>query len=186
MTYEYAVYYKLLLLCGYKDELQQYIADALVAQDPLSDIVLELSTAGSDDKKMLSVLNEYIMQAKDSDIDYDAIVFDHVMSFLKRRYIEDAMPMKDITELMYRFAVHTERYLDEPWYTMYSFGDLFDEAEAGYLDKEDFQRKFEAFINDRFCFCDYPTIQPKPTIQSKTPFFKRLIKRIRRIIKIAP
>ena len=48
MTYEYAVYYKLLLLCGYKDDLQQYINDALVAQDPLSDIVLELSTAGSD------------------------------------------------------------------------------------------------------------------------------------------
>ena len=108
MTYEYAVYYKLLLLCGYKDDLQQYIDDALVAQDPLSDIVLELSTAGSDDKKMLSVLNEYLLQIKDSDIDYDVIVFDYVMSFLKRRYIEDTMPMKDITELMYRLAVHTD------------------------------------------------------------------------------
>ena len=49
MTYEYAVFYKLLLLCGYKDELQQYIDDALVDQDPLSNIVLELSTVGSDD-----------------------------------------------------------------------------------------------------------------------------------------
>ena len=173
MTYEYAVYYKLLLLCGYKDELQRYIDDALVDQDSLSDIVLELSAVGSDDKKMLSVLNEYLLQVKDSDIDYDESVFDYVMSFLKRRYIEDAMPMKDITELMYRLAVHTERYLDEPWHTMYFMGDLFDEAEAGYIDKEDYQRKFEAFINDRVCFCDYPPIHPKESL------FKRLIKRIR-------
>ena len=158
MTYEYAVYYKLLLLCGYKDELQQYIDVALVDQDPLSDIVLELSTVGPDDKKMLSVLNEYLLQVKDSDIDYNGSVFDYVISFLKRSYIEDAMPMKDITELMYRLAVHTERYLDEPWYTMYIMGDLFDEAESGYIDKEDYQCKFEAFINDRVCFCDYPPI----------------------------
>ena len=173
MTYEYAVYYKLLLLCGYQDELERYIDDALVDQDPLSNIVLELSATGFDDKKMLSVLNEYLLQVKDSDIDYDGTVFDYVMSFLKRKYAEDAMPMKDITELMYRFAVHTERYWDEPWSTMYFMGDLFDEAEAGYLDKEDYQRKFEAFINDRICLCDYPAIQPKDS------FFKRLIRRIR-------
>lgn len=173
MTYEYAVYFKLLLLCGYKDELQQYIDDALAEQDPLSDIVIALSAAGSDDKKVLSVLNEYLLQVKDSDIDYDVTVFDYVMSFLKRRYIEDAMPMKDITELMYRLALHTERYWDEPWYTMHRMEDLFDEAEIGYIDKEDYQRKFEAFINDRTCFCDYPPIQPKES------FFKRLIKRMR-------
>ncbi|MGN0518599.1 MAG: hypothetical protein ACI4II_07740 [Acutalibacteraceae bacterium] len=173
MTYEYAVCFKLLLLCGYKDELQQYVDDALVERDPISDIVLELYTAGSDDKKILSVLNEYLRKAKDSDIDYDKSVFNYVMSFLKRRYIEDAMPMKDITALMYRLALHTERYFDEPWYTMYIMGDIFDEAETGYFDKEDYQRKFEAFINDRVCFCDYPSIQPKES------FFKRLIKRIR-------
>ena len=173
MTYEYAVYYKLLLLCGYKEELQQYIDNALVDEDPLSDIVLELSTAGSDDKRMLSVLNEYLRQVKEADIDYDVTVFDYVMSFLKRRYVEDAMPMKDITELMYRLAVHTERYWDEPWHTMYFLGDRFDEAKAGYIDKEDYQRKFEAFINDGICLCDYPAIQPKDSL------FKRLMKRIR-------
>lgn len=173
MTCEYAAYYKLLLLCGYKDELQQYIDDALADQNPLSDIVLELSAAGSDDKKMLSVLNEYLLQVNDSDIDYNGTVFDYVMSFLKRRYTDDAMPMKDITELMYRLAVNTDRYWDEPWHTMYFLGDLFNEAEAGYFDKDDFQLKIEAFINDRICFCDYPAVQPKDS------FFKRLIKRIR-------
>lgn len=175
MTYEYAAYFKLLLLCGYRNELQQYIDDALVEQDPLSDIVLELSAAGADDKSMLSVLNEYLRQVKDSDIDWDTSVFDHVMSFLKRKYTEDAMSMKDITDLMYQLAVHTERYFDEPWHTMYFMGDLFDEASAGYIDKENYQRKFEAFINDKTCFHDSPPVLPKE------PVSKRIFKWIRRI-----
>ena len=174
MTYEYAVFFKLLLLCGYKDDLEQYLDTALAEQDPLSDIVLELSWAGSDDKKRLSVLNQYLLQVKDPDIDYDRSVFTLVMSFLKRRYLEDAMSMKDVTDLMYQIAVHTERYLDEPWSTMYLMGDLFSESEAGYIDKEDFQRKFDAFLNDHICLRDAPSILPKE------PFFKRLIKKIRR------
>ena len=173
MTYEYAAFFKFLLLCGYKDDMEQYLDTALVEQEPLSDIVLELSLAGSNDKKKLSILNEYLLQVKDSDIDYDQSVFAIVMSFLKRKYIEDAMSMKDITDLMYQIALHTERYFDEPWYTMYLMGDLFSEAEAGYIDKDDYQRKFDAFINDNICFCDYPHVLPKES------FFKRLINKIR-------
>ena len=97
MTFEYAVYFKLLLLCGYNDELQKYIDNALIEQNPLSDIVLELSTSSSDDKKMLSILNEYLLQIKDTDIDYDKTVFDLVMSFLKIKYFEESMPMAEIT-----------------------------------------------------------------------------------------
>ncbi len=159
MTYECAVYFRLLLLCGYKDELQKYIDKALVEQEPLSNVVLELSSVGvNTDDKILSVLNEYLLQVEDSDIDYHKSVFHLVMSFLNRKYVEDSMSMADVTNLMYRIAVYTERYLDEPWRTMYLMGELFDEAEAGYIDKEDYQRKFDAFMNERICFCDYPPV----------------------------
>ena len=171
MTYEYAVYFKLLLLCGYKGELETYIDKALTVQDPLSDVVLKLSTAGADEKKMLSVLNEYLRQIKDSDIDYDRSVFALVMSFLKRKCVEDSMSMADITNLMYRIAVYTERYFDEPWQTMYLMGDMFDEAEAGYIDKEDYLRKFDAFIDNVICFSDYPPVQ------SKKSFLRRICKK---------
>jgi hypothetical protein len=167
MTFEYATYFKLLLLCGYNDELQKYIDIALIEQNPISDIVLELSTSSSDDKKMLSALNEYLLQVKDTDIDYDKTVFELVMSFLKIKYIEESMPMADITRLMYKFAVYTERYFDEPWYTMYFMGDLFDDAESGYIDKNDFQRKFIAFLNEGICLCDYPPVQAKESILKK-------------------
>lgn len=174
VTYEYAEYFRLLLICGYQDELWQYIDDALVAQDPLSDIVLELSTAGSDDKKLLAVLEEYLRQVNDSDIDYDHAVFDHVMSFLKRKYLDDAMSVEDVTELMYRFAKCSERYLDEPWFTMYYMSDLLNEAKAGFIDKEDYQRKFEAFLNDHVCLRDYPILPRKEN------FWKRIMKKIRK------
>ena len=173
MTFEYAVYFKLLLLCGYNDELQKYINNALIEQNPLSDIVLELSTSSSDDKKMLSILNEYLLQIKDTDIDYDKTVFELVMSFLKTKYYEESMPMAEITSLMYKLAVCTERYFDEPWHTMYFMGDLFDEAESGYIDQKDYQCKFTAFLNEGICFCDYPPAQAKESI------LKKILRKIR-------
>ena len=171
MTYEYAVYFRLLLLNGYPDELQQYIENALVEEDPLSDIVLELAMA-SDDKELLSVLNEYLLPVNDCDIDYDKSVFGLVISFLKRKYVDDAMPMKSIAELMYQIAIQTDRDSDEPWYTMHILGILFDDAEMGCIDKEEYQHNLEAFINDGVCLDDYPP--PKP----KESFWKRLIRRI--------
>ncbi|MCH5317815.1 MAG: hypothetical protein J1E05_07535 [Eubacterium sp.] len=167
MTYEYAVFFKILLLCGYKDDMEQYLDTALVEQNPLSNIVLELSLTGNDDKKKLSVLNEYLLQVKDSDIDYERSVFELVMVFLKRKYINENMSMKGITDLMYKIALYTKRYLDEPWNTMYLMGDLFSEAEAGYIDKDDYQRKFNAFLNNNVCLCDYPPILPKESFLKK-------------------
>lgn len=190
MTYEYAVYFQLLLLCGYKDDMEQFLDAALEEQDPLSDIVLELVSTGSDDKKTLSILNEYTLQVQDSDINY-AVVFKLVMAFLKRRYVEDAISIQDITGLMERIAVYTGRYLYEPWKTMYLLGLLFDEAEVGYIDKADYRRKFDAFINDNICFRDYPPVLPndntgfcdRPPVLPKESFFKRLIKKIQSICK---
>ncbi len=172
MTYEYAAYFRLLLLCGYEDELQQYINNALIEQDPLTDIILSLSTAGGDKKIILSVLNEYLRKVKDSDINYNKTVFDLVMSFLKKIYQDDLLSKKAMAELMYHLALYTERYLEEPWSTMYYMGDLFDEAETGYIDKEDFLLKFEAFINNKTLFGDYPPIFPKENL------FKRLLRKI--------
>lgn len=173
MTYEYAVYFKLLLLCGYQEELQQYIDKALIEQNPVSDIILTLSTAGDNKKIILSVLNEYLFQVKDADIDYNGIVFNLVMSFLQTKYRDNLLPIKSIAELMYRFALYTERYIDEPWSTMYCLSNLFDEAEAGYIDKDDFMLKFEAFINNKTLLCNYQSV-----IQEEN-FFKRLLRKLR-------
>ena len=175
MTFEYTVYFKLLLLCGYNGELQQYIDAALIEQDPLSDIVLKLSTSSSNDKKMLSILNEHLLQIKDTDIDYDKTVFELVMSFLKIKYFEESMPMDEITRLMNKLAVYTEHYLDEPWYTMYCMDALFGEAESGFINKKEYQRNFIAFLNEGICLWDHSPVQAKESI------LKRIFRKIRNI-----
>lgn len=75
--------------------------------------------------------------------------------------------MAEITGLMYKLAVYTERYFDEPWHTMYLMGDLYDESEIGFIEKKDYQCKFAAFLNEGFCFCDYPPVQTKESISKK-------------------
>ena len=170
MTYEYAAYFRILLLCGYNNELEQYVDNALIEQDPLSDIILELATTGPDNNKKLSVLNEYLLQVKDSDIDYDKTVFELIMSFLRKRYIEDTMSMGNAVELMHHISVHTKRYLDEPWSTMNLMWDLYSEAESGYIDKAEYQHKFDAFLKNGICFSDYPPTLPKES------FLKKIIK----------
>lgn len=148
MTYEYAVYCKLLLLCGYTDELYSFIDQALIEQNPISPVVLDLSSAGTDKNKLLSVLNAYLLDVKDSDIDYDETVFHLVLSFLNRKYTQEAMPMAELTKLMCHIVDYTDRLYDDPWHTMFDLGILFDEAESGYIDKESYLRQFHAFLND--------------------------------------
>lgn len=149
MTYEYAAYLRLLLLCGYNDELQRYVDIALVEEDPLSDVVLELSLTGTDDRNKLSVLNEYLRQTNDSDIDYDNTVFGYVISFLKSKYFDEAKPLEEVTELMDRLAMYTGRWIDEPWFTMGVMPYLFDAVKAGCLSIEEYRQRFEQFLNDR-------------------------------------
>lgn len=148
MTYEYAVYYKILLLCGYTDELYNFIDQALIEQEPISPVVLDLSSAGTDKNKLLSVLNEYLLDANDSDIDYDGTVFRLILAFLNRKYTQEAMPMAELTKLMYHIADYTDRIYDDPWHTMSVLYLLFEEAESGYIDKENYLRQFHAFLND--------------------------------------
>jgi hypothetical protein len=161
MTYEYAVYFKLLLLCGYSDELQNYIDNALIEQNPLSDIVLELSQTNNNAKTALFVLNQYLSNVNDTDIDYDNVVFNLIMDFLKKEYTSGNLNIKEITDLMYKIALNTNREFQEPWQTMYYLGDFYGEAEEGYFDMDDFKRKFDAFINDKIYIFNDTETKPK-------------------------
>ena len=164
MSYEYAACFRLLLLCGYTQELERYVDAALEEEDPLSPIILALSTTGGDDRKKLSILNEFLLDVKESEIDYDQTVFALVMDFLRDRAAE-GMPTKELCHLMYRLALSSERYFDEPWHTMYYMEDLHDEAEMDiYVSKEDFQLKFHAFFSDGICLSAYHSPPEKDSV----------------------
>ena len=95
MTFEQATYYKYLLLCGYTDELNQHIDTSFSREDPLSDVILNLSACGSDNKKILTVLNDFISTVPEEKIDNNK-VFLLVLNFLRRQYFEEKIEERGI------------------------------------------------------------------------------------------
>lgn len=69
MRNEKIYYYKLMLLCGYPDELNQAIANALDNQNPIEPDILDLSACDSDAKKQLSVLNAILARDREDLLD---------------------------------------------------------------------------------------------------------------------
>ncbi len=177
MTYEYAEYFKLLLISGYSDELWKYVDIALAEQDNLSDIILELSSVGKDDNKALSAINGYLQNADRFDMNHDDIVFKLVVAFLKKQYDGNTMSLKELAGFIYKISISTEKHLDEPWYQMFMFGSFYDDAEAGYLSMDDYKREFELFINGKESGVDYLDFPP---VQKKKSFFKKIIDKLKK------
>ena len=148
MTYEQAVYFRLLLFCGYTEELDTFVDAALEKQDPITDIILNLAFCGSDLLRSLSVLKEYIQQANESEIYYDT-VFQYVLPFLRRKYYDEKMPIDHLIDIMFQIAYGTDKYFDEPWRTMYLLSDYYEAAKSGYYyDMDDIMCKCNAFLQD--------------------------------------
>ena len=151
MTYEQAAYFRVLLLCGYSEEFDAFLESAVKDQERVSDVVLELFFCGSDREKTLAVLKNYLTQVRDEDIDYENTVFNMLLSFLRSKYVDKTLTTAELTELMYLIARNVDRDGD-PWSTMYLMSDYSGEVECGWGNKEDFLRKFDAFITDGICF----------------------------------
>lgn len=148
MTYEQAVYFRLLLICGYTEELDTFVDAALKKQEPITDIILNLAFCGSDLCRSLSVLKEYIQQVNESEIDYDT-VFQYVLPFLRRKYYDEKMPIDQLIDIMFLIAYETDKYFDEPWQTMYLLGDYYEAAKSGYCyDMDDIMCKCNAFLQN--------------------------------------
>ena len=170
MTFEQAIYYKYLLICGYSDELNKHINICLNDENPISDIILNLSACGSNNKEMLTVLNDFTSKVSDEKINYDK-VFDLVLTFLRTQYREENLSMEKITDLMYQISVLTEKISDNPWWTMFTIGVLYSEAEQGYITMGSFMGTFENFINKGICMEQHNIKAPT----NKPSFFKRLL-----------
>lgn len=170
MTHEQAMYYKYLLICGFTEELNNYIDTALNRENPISDIVLNLSSCRSDNKKTLMYLNEFISTANEEQIDYNE-VFNLIHNFLRNKYTLEKATVEKITDLMYKISVLSEKEADNPWWTMNILGDLYAEAKDGYIDMQRYMENFNSFINDGICMESSILQEPKPS------FFKRLFKK---------
>ena len=100
MKREDAFFYKYLLMLGYEENYDAWLSSCLESEDPLSDIVLELSCCSSDVKKTISLLHNY---CTDQPID-EFVVCDRLRLFFKEKFYSNRMNKDEIISDMYRLT----------------------------------------------------------------------------------
>lgn len=175
MTTEQSFYFKIMLICGYSDELCEYIETALNEQNPYEEIVVDLAFCGYNEKQMLSVLESYIRQKKEK-IDFD-IVVDNIFSFLQNKYLDSETSVEALVKLMYRIGQLSDlnEARTEPWFTMTIFDEFYEDAEKGYIDKDEYLEYLKSFIFERKYYNEFQFY--KPVIQqSKSKIYLQNLK----------
>ncbi|MBR4435880.1 MAG: hypothetical protein IKS90_07295 [Clostridia bacterium] len=149
LTYEQAMYHKLLLEAGMTDETNATIEQLIEDENPLSDVATELAYAGKDINKLLSALNAYLEFAPIDSIDMNA-VFDQMRIHFFKAYESAPDDLGRLINDMYRvseyaFAVDAE--YRAPWWK-FSFPDdnysLY--VADGYVSEDEFRVWLKSFL----------------------------------------
>ena len=147
MKHEDAFYYENLLIVGFQDEYDKWLNSFLETENPLSEIVLELSLCESDINKTISVLARYRMEQP---ID-EAAVCDRLRIFLKNAYYSSRMNKEEVVYAMYTMASHIGApwiYDLKTWGSMYYLEDYYSSAIDGTMSWDSFDSAFFSYLND--------------------------------------
>ena len=147
MTREDAYYYKILLMAGIEDGYDQWLDGFLENEDPLSDIVLNLSLCGSDVNATITCLHNFCAEET---LDERAVV-EKLRLFLKEAYHTGRMTKEETVSYMYSFAIchgDSEDFDPKIWDDMYYLDDYYALAEEGIISWENFDAQFLAYLND--------------------------------------
>ncbi len=160
MTVEQAFYFKIMLICGYSDELFEYIENTLNEQTSYEEVIVDLALCGYNEKQMLSVLESYIRQKKEK-VDFDVIV-DSIFSFLQNKYLDSETSVEALVKLMYRIGQLSDLNEEqtEPWFTMIIFDEFYEDAEKGYIDKDEYLEYLKSFIFERKYYNEFQFYKP--------------------------
>lgn len=144
---EDAYYYKILLMSGLSDGYDEWLDGYLNNEDPLSEIVLNLSLCGSDVNKTISCLHNYCAnQALD-----EKLVCEKLRLFLKAAYHSGRFSKKEIISYMYCFAnSHGDPgdFETAIWDSMYYMDYYHSLVEDGIILPEHFDSAFLSFLNN--------------------------------------
>lgn len=140
LSYEDAMYHKLLLEADVKGELRPVIDRLLAEEEPLSDVALALAYAGDDANKQLSALNEYLSKADEAEIDMETIR-NKLMEYFRGRYEKDPDDIGELVGLMSHVGMDSE-YAYKNWPHMCICGDYYELSVEGILSPEEFKAYF--------------------------------------------
>lgn len=100
MTREDAYYERILLLCGFWEQYDQWLDFYLETEEPLSDIVLELLDCRGDMKEVEYRLNLYCLE-KPFD---EESVYTRLREYLWDRYSKNVFTKDDVMVALFRFS----------------------------------------------------------------------------------
>ena len=100
MTREDAYYERIMLLCGYWDNYDEWLDSYLETEDPLSDIVLELLDCHGDIKEVEHRLNLYCLEAP---FDEES-VYIRLRLYLRDGYKNGNLSKDDVMSALFSFS----------------------------------------------------------------------------------
>lgn len=178
LKYEDAYYFKILLMSGFNDGYDEWLDGYLEAENPLSDIVLDLSSCGSNLNKTISCLHNYCMEHDFDERD----VCDKLRLFLKEAYYSNRMSKEEVVSSMYRFAVNHGDPGDfelDLWGDMFYMDDYYSLAKDGIISCERFDFAFHRYLDDG-THVDKELIWNETKQSSTQSFFKRVLQKFRK------
>ena len=141
LSFEQALYYKLLCQLGYTEEIDAYVEELLEKED-CEGIFLDLAWCASDLNKYVEVLTAYLKGAVVDNL----LVCQMLKEFVARRYDAMDFEIETCAKILYQFAVISEKYTEEGFDEMYRIGIEFEEVIDGHGDWWVFEEALLAYL----------------------------------------
>ena len=162
MKLDDAYYHLLLMKSGLDDGYDPWLDGYLEEEDPLSDIVLNLVSCGSNLNETISCLNAYCGPEPEVD---EGLLCDRLRNFLKDAYRSGQMSQREVVDAMHRIALaHGAPWDVEAgiWDGFYYMEDRLELVDDGFASREVFDSAFQAFLDDGI-YCEETQWERSPS-----------------------
>ena len=143
LSYEDAMFYKLILQGGYHKEVNDWIDNVSENNDLLEGIYLDIVSNQENLNELISCLHNYVVEKEYN----DKIVRDRLQSFIKDKLNKNEISCEEAANSLCGFAIHSEKWLDEIWNDFYMLSVYGDYMDGGFLEKEDYHKIISEFVN---------------------------------------
>lgn len=143
LSYEEAYFYKLILQCGFYEEVNKWIDSIAVVNDSLEGIYLDLVCNQNNMNELISCLRSYIGNNK---ID-DKGLCDRLRLFIKEKIDKGEISYEEAANSLCGFAIKSEKWEEEPWKDFYMISVYGDYMDGGFLDVKDYHKIVIEFVN---------------------------------------
>ncbi len=178
MTIERACYHKLMLEASLTGSFDRELDELLEREDPLSELVLALSTCGGDRNEQIHILNEFVLSVPREQIDADA-VFSLVAKDFLARCENGSEDLEEMLRQMHTVAKASGFDEDDPWASMETLYYLYDDIERGWTTEAKLRQALVSLLRDKASVFEPAKPQAPQRKRGITGRLKRLLAHLR-------